>query len=87
MFAVCKVPEDTEHFLFHCDAYKEERDCLEKSVEGVLYAEGIFTVCDINLKALSPSPVPDPRLRGYGSGTGTLDTDSRGPVPDTEPRR
>ena len=26
------------------------------------------------------------RLRGYGSGTGHLDTDSRGPVPDTEPR-
>ena len=26
------------------------------------------------------------RLRGYGSGTGPLDTDSRGPVPDTEPR-
>ena len=53
MCAVCKVPEDTEHFLFHCDAYKEERDCLEKSVEGVLYAEGIFTVCDINLKVLN----------------------------------
>ena len=27
-----------------------------------------------------------PRLRGYGSGTGPLDTDSRGPVPDPEPR-
>ena len=26
------------------------------------------------------------RLRGYGSGTGPLDTDSRGPVPDPEPR-
>ena len=26
------------------------------------------------------------RLRGYGSGTGPLDTDSRGPVPDLEPR-
>ena len=26
------------------------------------------------------------RLRGYGSGTGPLDTDSRGPVPDSEPR-
>ena len=34
-------------------AYKEERDCLEKSVERVLYAEGIFTVCDINLKVLN----------------------------------
>ena len=53
MCAVCKVPEDTEHFLFHCDAYKKERDCLEKSVGGVLYAEGIFTVCDINLKVLN----------------------------------
>ena len=27
-----------------------------------------------------------PRLRGYGSGTGRLDTDSRGPVPDTPMR-
>ena len=27
-----------------------------------------------------------PRLRGYVSGTGPLDTDSRGPVPDPEPR-
>ena len=26
------------------------------------------------------------RLRGYGSGTGPLDTDSRGPVPDTPMR-
>ena len=47
MCTVCKVPEDTEHFLFHCDAYKEERDCVEKSVKEVLYAEGIFTVCEI----------------------------------------
>ena len=53
MCTVCNVPEDTEHFLFHCDAYKEERDCLEKSVEEVLYREGIFTVCDINLKVIS----------------------------------
>ena len=53
MCTVCNVPEDTEHFLFHCDAYKEERDCLEKSVEEVLYREGIFTVCDINLKVLN----------------------------------
>ena len=53
MCTVCKVLEETEHFLFHCDAYKEERDCLEKSVEEVLYAEGIFTVCDIILKVLN----------------------------------
>ena len=31
----------------------EERDCLEKTVEEVLYAEGIFTACDINLKLLN----------------------------------
>ena len=53
MCTVCNVPEDTEHFLFHCDAYNEERDCLEKSVEEVLYREGVFTVCDINLKVLN----------------------------------
>ena len=53
MCTICKIPEDTEHFLFHCDAYKEEWDCLEKSVEEVLYREGIFTVCDINLKVLN----------------------------------
>ena len=52
MCTICKVPEDTEHFLFDCDVYKEERDCLEKSVKEVLYREGIFTVCNINLKVL-----------------------------------
>ena len=50
MCTVCNVSEDTEHFLFHCDAYKEERDWLEISVEEEFYREGIFTVCDANLK-------------------------------------
>ena len=53
MCTVCKAPEDREHFLFHCVAYKEKRDCLEISVEEVLYREGIFPVCDINLKVLN----------------------------------
>ena len=53
MCTICKIPDNTEHFLFHCDVYKEERDCLEKSVEEVLYREGIFTVCGINLKVLN----------------------------------
>ena len=50
MCTICKIPEDTEHFLFHYEDYKEKRDCLEKSVEEVLYREGIFTVSDINSK-------------------------------------
>ena len=33
MCTICKIPEDTEDFLFHCDVYKEEWDCLEKSVK------------------------------------------------------
>ena len=53
MCTVCKVQEDTEHFLFHCDVYKEEQDCLEKSCEEVLYAEGIFTVGYMILKVLN----------------------------------
>ena len=52
MCTICKIPDDTEQFIIHCDVYKEERDCLEKSVEEVLYREGIITVCDINLKVL-----------------------------------
>ena len=24
MCTICKIPDDTEHFLFHCDIYKEE---------------------------------------------------------------
>ena len=42
---------NTEQFLFHCDAYKEERHCLEKSFEELLYAEGIFTACEINFQS------------------------------------
>ena len=68
MCAVCKVPE---HFLFHCDAYKEERDCLEKSVEGVLYAEEIFTVCDINLKVLNGC-ISDISCQGHNDLVGAL---------------
>ena len=50
----CKVPEDSEHYLFHCDAYKEERDTL-KTVEDVLNREGLNTVSDITLKVLNGS--------------------------------
>ena len=39
-----------------------------------------------NLMALSRVWYRTPRLQGYGSRTGLLDTDSRGPVPDSEPR-
>ena len=50
----CKVPEDSEHYLFHCDAYKEETDTL-KTVEDVLNREGLNTVSDITLKVLNGS--------------------------------
>ena len=38
------------------------------------------------IMALSRSPARTPRLRGYGSVAGPLDTESRGLVPDSEPR-
>lgn len=50
---ICKVPEDTEHYLFHCDAYIEERDILEKAAEEILNREGLNTISDINLKVLN----------------------------------
>ena len=71
MCTICKIPEDTEHFLFHCDVYKEERDCLEKSVEEVLYREGIFTVCDINLKVLNGG-ISDISRQGQNDLVGAL---------------
>ena len=55
MCDTCKVPEDTEHYPFHCDAYQEERDTLEKTVEDVLNREGLNTVSDITLKVLNGS--------------------------------
>ena len=53
MCTICKVPEDTEHFLINFGTYNEEWDCLEKSVEEVLYREGLFIVRDISLKVLN----------------------------------
>ncbi|MCW4261357.1 MAG: reverse transcriptase domain-containing protein [Candidatus Thiodiazotropha endolucinida] len=50
---MCKVPEDTEHYLFHCDAYIEERDIMEKEAEEILNREGLNTITDINLKVLN----------------------------------
>ena len=47
--------EDIEHYLFHCDAYQEERDALEKTVEDVLNREGLNTVSDITLNVLNGS--------------------------------
>ena len=55
MCDTCKVPEDTEHYLFHCVAYQEERDTLEKTVKEVLNSEGLNTVSDITLKVLNGS--------------------------------
>ena len=71
MCTICKIPEDTEHFLSHCDVNKEERDCLEKSVKEVLYREGIFTVCDINLKVLNGS-ISDISRQGQNDLVGAL---------------
>ena len=55
MCDTCKVPEDTEHYLFHCDAYQEERGTLKKTVEGVFNREGLNTVSHITLKVLNGS--------------------------------
>ena len=71
MCTIYKIPEDTEHFLFHCDVYKEERDCREKSVEELSYREGIFTVCDINLKVLNGG-ISDISRQGQNDLVGAL---------------
>ena len=48
----CQVPEDVEHYMFHCDRYDEERKELEHSVEDILCREGINSVGVISLKVL-----------------------------------
>ena len=48
----CDETEDTEHFLFRCRKYKEEREQLENRVEGILNGSGLNEVTDINLSVL-----------------------------------
>ena len=40
----CQLPEDVEHYMFHCYRYDEERKELEHSVEDILCREGINSV-------------------------------------------
>ena len=48
----CNVTETTEHYLFHCDKYKKEREQLEYRVEDILSGAGLNEVADINLSVL-----------------------------------
>ena len=47
----CKVPETTEHYLFDCDKFSQEREKLQREVEEVLYLENL-TINNIDLKVL-----------------------------------
>ena len=42
MCETCQVLEDVDHFLFHCEKYKTERDRMEQTVENVLFREGHY---------------------------------------------
>lgn len=53
MCSICQVPEDTQHYLFTCEAYKNERGILEKTVEDILHRQGLNTISDIDLKVLN----------------------------------
>ena len=43
----CKVIEDIDHYLLHCQKYKKERDQLEIRVEEILNGAGLNEVADI----------------------------------------
>ena len=53
MCPVCLVLEDPEHFLLYCKAYDEEQGKMVEKVEEVLNREGLDSIGDINLSALS----------------------------------
>ena len=53
MCPVCLSREDTEHFLFYCKAYDEERRKMVEKVEEVLNREGLDSIGDINLRVLT----------------------------------
>ena len=63
------------------------RQTTDDGVTGILIAHlGAFGSGELIIRHCLRVRYRTPRLRGYGSGTGPLDTDSRGPVPDPEPR-
>ena len=43
---------DVDHFLFHCEKYKTERDRMERTVENVLFGEGCTGITCIDLRLL-----------------------------------
>ena len=44
----CHQPEATNHYLFQCESYKEERETLETVVEDILKREGLNDIGDID---------------------------------------
>ena len=51
--SACQVAEDTFHFIFTCDLYKNDRDTLQSTVERILNREGLYAIGDICLKTLN----------------------------------
>ena len=47
------MSEDTYHYVFTCDLFKNESDILQSAVEDILNTEEINSVCDINMKTLN----------------------------------
>ena len=47
------MPEDTYHYIFTCDLFKDERDILQSTVEDILNREALNSVSDINMKTLN----------------------------------
>ena len=52
MCDTCQVMETVDHFLFHCEKYKTERDRMEQTVENVLFREGCTDITFIDLRLL-----------------------------------
>ena len=51
--SACHVAEDTFHFIFTCDLYKNDRDILQPTVERILNREGLNAIGDSCLKTLN----------------------------------
>ena len=52
MCETCQVLEDVDHFLFHCEKFKTERDRMERTVENVLFRKICTDIICIDLRLL-----------------------------------
>ena len=51
--SACHVPEDTYHYIFTCDLFKNVRHILKSTEEDNLNIEGLNSISDINLKTFN----------------------------------